>query len=61
MKTAASGEETMTKKQSVRNFIFLSSKIDQDGKSTPEIKQRVAFSHIAIVGMNKIWKSKNIT
>lgn len=44
MKTATSGEVKIKisdeETESVWDFIFLGSKIDQNGKSTPEIKRR---------------------
>lgn len=65
MTTAASGEVKIKindeEIESVQDFIFLGSKIDRDGESTPEIKRRIALGRTAMVGMNKIWKSKDIT
>ena len=65
MMTAASGEVTFKindeEIKSVQDFIFLGSKIDRGGQSTPEIKRRIAFGRTAMAGVNKIWKSKDIT
>ena len=47
--------------ESVQDFIFLGSKINCGGESTSEIKHRITFGRTAIAGVNKIWKSKDIT
>ena len=47
--------------ESFQDFIFLGSKIDCGGESTPEIEHRITFGRTAIVGVNKVWKSKDIT
>lgn len=45
----------------VEEFIFLGSKIDHDGVCAPDIKRRLALGRNAMVSMNNIWKSKDIS
>uniref|UniRef100_A0A914X2B8 Reverse transcriptase domain-containing protein n=1 Tax=Plectus sambesii TaxID=2011161 RepID=A0A914X2B8_9BILA len=47
--------------ESVQDFLFLRSKIDRGGDSGPEVKQRIALGRSAMQGMEKIWKSKDIS
>lgn len=55
MTTAANGQMIFKindeEIESVQDFIFLGSKFDHDGESTPEI--RIALGRSAMVGMNK--------
>ena len=65
MMTATSGEVKFRindeEIESVQDFIFLGSKINCGGESTPEIKRGIAFGRTAMGGMNKIWERKDIT
>ncbi|MBJ5695551.1 hypothetical protein JGG83_23145 [Salmonella enterica subsp. enterica serovar Derby] len=57
VKITVDGEEI----DCVQEFTFLGSQIDQSGESGPEIKRRVAVGRIAMMSMNRIWKSKDIS
>jgi hypothetical protein len=45
----------------VQDFIFLGAKIDRSGESAPEIKRRITLGRTAMQGMEKMWKSKDIS
>ncbi len=45
----------------MQEYIFLESKIDSNGESSPEIKRRITLGRTAVIGMGKIWKSKDIS
>jgi hypothetical protein len=45
----------------VKDFSLLGSLIDRDGGCKREVKRRMALSKQAMVGLQKIWKDKNIT
>ena len=47
--------------ESVQDFVFLGAKIDQNGESGPDIKRRIALGRVAMQGMDKIWKSKDVS
>ena len=65
MTTATSGEMKFSindeEIESVQDFIFFESKINCGDEFTAKIKRRIAFGRTAMVGMNKIRKSKDIT
>ena len=50
--------ETM---ETVRNFIFLSSKITADGDCSHEIKRRLLFRRKVMTNLDSILKSRDIT
>ena len=50
--------ETM---ESVRDFIFLGSKITADGKSSHEIKRHLPFGRKAMTNLDSILKNRDIT
>ena len=50
--------ETM---ETVRNFIFLGSKITADGNHSHEIKRRLLLGRKAMTNLNSISKSRDIT
>ena len=50
--------ETM---ETVRDFIFLSSKITADGDCSHEIKRRLLFGRKAMTNLDSILKSRDIT
>ena len=50
--------ETM---ETVRNFIFLSSKITADGDCIHEIKRRLLFGSKVMTNLDSIFKSRDIT
>ena len=50
--------ETM---ETVRNFIFLSSKITADGDCSHEIKRRLLFGRKVMTNLDSILKSRDIT
>ena len=50
--------ETM---KTVRDFIFLDSKITADGDCSHEIKRRLVFGRKAMTNLNSILKSRDIT
>ena len=50
--------ETM---ETVTDFIFLGSKITADGACSPEIKRRLLLGRKAMVNLDNILKSRNIT
>ena len=50
--------ETM---ETVRNFIFLSSKITADGDCSHEIKRRLLFGRKVMTNVETIFKSRDIT
>ncbi|MBJ5686593.1 hypothetical protein JGH00_22580 [Salmonella enterica subsp. enterica serovar London] len=54
VKITVNGEEI----DCVQEFTFLGSQIDQSG---PEIKRRIALGRTAMMSMNQIWKSKDIS
>ena len=47
--------------ETVRDFIFLSSKIAADGKCSHEIKRRLLLGRRAMTNLDSILKSRNIT
>ena len=51
-------EETM---EMVTNFIFLGSRITEDGDCNHEIKRRLLFGRKAMTNLDSILKSRNIT
>ena len=52
------GGETM---ETVRDFIFLGSKINADGECSHEIKRRLLLGRKAMTNLNSILKSRDIT
>ena len=52
------GGETM---ETVRDFIFLGSKITADGDCSHEIKRHLLFERIAITNLDSVLKSRDIT
>ena len=50
--------ETM---ETVRNFIFLGSKITADGDSNHEIKRHLLFGRKAMINLDNILKNRDIT
>ena len=50
--------ETM---ETVRDFIFLGSKITADGDCRHEIKRCLLFGRKAMINLDSIWKSRDIT
>ena len=50
--------ETM---ETVRDFIFLGSKITADGKCSHEIKRQLLLGRKAMINLNSILKSRDIT
>ena len=52
------GGETV---ETVRDFIFLSSKITADGDCSHEIKRRLLFGSKATTNLDRIFKSRNIS
>ena len=66
MKIMASGPITSwqidgEKIETVTNFIFLSSKINMDGDCSHEIKRRLLFGRKAMVNLDSVLKSRDIT
>ena len=47
--------------ETVRDFIFLSSKITADGDCSHEIKRRLLLGRKAVTNLDSILKSKDIT
>ena len=47
--------------QTVRDFIFLGSKITADGDCSHEIKRRLFFGRKAMINLDSILKSRDIT
>ena len=47
--------------ETVRDFIFLGSKITADGDCSPEIKRRLLFGRKAMTNLDSIFKSRDIT
>ena len=47
--------------ETVRDFIFLGSKITADGDCSPEIKRRLLFGRKAMTNLDSILKSRDIT
>ena len=47
--------------ETMRNFTFLGSKITVDGDCNHEIKRRLLLGRKAIINLNSILKSSNIT
>ena len=47
--------------ETVRDFIFLSSKITADGDCSHEIKRRLLFGRKAMTNLDSIFKSRNIS
>ena len=47
--------------ETVRNFIFLCSKITADGDCSHEIKRRLLLGRKAIINLDSILKSRNVT
>ena len=45
----------------VTDFIFLSSKITEDGDCSHEIKRRVLFGRKAVINLDNILKSRHVT
>ena len=45
----------------VKDFVYLGSCIDTNGKSSTEIKRRLAMAKGTVLKMDKIWKSKGIS
>eukprot|EP00794_Sanderia_malayensis_P001896 gene1896-2151_t len=45
----------------VSNFLFLGSKIEDNGTCRSEITRRLNLGRAAMTGLAKIWKDKNIT
>ena len=47
--------------ETVREFIFLGSKVTADGDSSHEIKRRLLFGRKAMTNLDSILKSRDIT
>ena len=47
--------------ETVRDFIFVGSKITADGDCSHEIKRRLVFGRKAMINLNSILKSRDIT
>ena len=47
--------------ETVRDFIFLGSKITADGDCSPEMKRRVLLGRKAMTNLDSILKSRDIT
>ena len=47
--------------ETVRDFIFLGSKITADGDCSHEIKRRLLLGRKALTNLDSIWKSRDIT
>ena len=47
--------------ETVTDFIFLGSKITADGGYIPEIKRCLLLERKAMINLNSIWKSRDIT
>ena len=47
--------------ETVRNFIFLGSKITEDGDCSHEIKRRLSFERQVMTNLDIILKSRDIT
>ena len=45
----------------VRDFVFLGAKIEDSGSCKVELLRRLALGRAAMIGLNKIWKDKDIT
>jgi hypothetical protein len=45
----------------VNNYTFLGTTVEIQGQCSTEIKRRVGMGRSAMVGLNKIWKDKNVT
>ncbi len=45
----------------VQDFLFLGAKIEDSGSSEGELLRRFALGRAAMIGLNKIWKDKDIT
>ena len=45
----------------VRDFVFLGAKIEDSGSCKGDILRRLALGRVAMTGLNKIWKDKDIT
>ena len=54
----ANNGETM---ETVRDFIFLGSKITADGDYSPEIKRRLFLGRKAMTNLNSVLKGRDIT
>ena len=66
MKIMASGPITSWKidgetMETVRDFIFLGSKIPADGDCSHEIKRHLLLGRKAVINLDKILKSRDIT
>ncbi|MBJ5103558.1 hypothetical protein JGF61_23385, partial [Salmonella enterica subsp. enterica serovar Agona] len=65
MTTARNGNDRITvdgeEIECVQEFTFLGSQIDRSGECGPEIKRRIALGCTAMMSMNRIWKSKDIS
>ena len=55
------GKEMGKKMETVRDFIFLGSKITADGDCSHEIKRRLLLARKAMTNINSIIKSRHIT
>ena len=45
--------------ENVNNFVYLGSRIDADGKSSPDIRRRIAIAISKLNTMAPLWKSKS--
>src|SRR5256885_7987428 len=65
MTTAGNGTVTIKinnkEIETVQDFIFLGSRVDRGGECGPEIRRRLTLGRTAMQGMEKIWKSKDIS
>ena len=43
----------------VNNFVYLGSRIDADGKSSPDIRRRIAIAIFKLNTMAPLWKSQS--
>ena len=45
--------------ENVNNFVYLGSRIDADGKSSPDIRRRIAIAISKLNTMAPLWKSQS--
>ena len=45
--------------ENVNNFVYLGSRIDADGKSSPDIRRRIAIASFKLNTMAPLWKSQS--
>ena len=49
------------KLQNVKNFVYLGAQINHDGKTTPEIRRRLAIAINKLNKLQKLWKSESLS